>query len=282
MSEITTGAVPLSLIGAPLAIGSACVDAVYFAAKYCVDQHKKMLDEIEKGNERLKWLDKQTVSSPLQIMEEANRLQKMVSEHSLFYKMTKGISAAQKNILSGAIVMQHSPLKAYVPAILKVMAENENAFQVALKQGTKNLALDNFKFVNDIVKDAANATGFKDGTKILKQTESVTDTVFSDKFNRKFTAYCQLDKQMNPSLALDLEGFACDTNECSTKMDEIVNYLQAHGVPFSFKKVKHNQPTGVLRKILNKRSDDSNNKELGDYLHRGNNAITTKNKQKLP
>jgi len=280
MSEITTGAVPLSLIGAPLAIGSACVDAVYFAGKYCADQYQKMLEEIEKGNERLKWLDKQTVSSPAEMMEEAIRLQKMVSEHSLFNKMTSGISTARKNILSGAIVMQHSPLKAYVPQILKNMAETENAFQIALKQGTKNLAFDNFRYVNDIVKDAAKASGFSAEVKILKSTESVADIVFTDKLNRKLTAYCKLDRQLNPSLALDLEGFACDATECSTKMDEIVGYLQAHGVPFSFKKIKHNQPTGVLRNMLNKKNSGKIGEDIRDYLNGGNSAITFKNKQK--
>jgi hypothetical protein len=280
MSEITTGAVPLALIGAPLAIGSACVDAIYFAGKYCLDQYQKMLDEIEKGNERLKWLDKQTVSSPSEMMEEAIRLQKLVSEHSLFTKMTKGISATQRNVLAGAIATQHSPLKAYVPAILKNMAESENAFQIALKQGTKNLALDNFRYVNDIVKDAAKAAGFKGEVKTLKSTESVSDIVFTDGLNRKLTAYCKLDKNLNPSLALDLEGFACDAHECSTKMDEIVSYLQAHGVPFSFKRIRHNQPMGILRNVLNKKKVENNDKELKGYLQSGNSTATIKNKQK--
>ena len=145
MSEIITGAVSLSLIGAPLAIGAACVGAVYFAGKYCVKQYEKMINDIEKSNERLKWLDKQVISSPAQMMEEAIRLQKMVTTHSSFLKMTEGITDAQKDILSGAIVTQNSPLKAYVPTIMQNMPETGNAFETALKMGAKNLAVDNFK-----------------------------------------------------------------------------------------------------------------------------------------
>ena len=279
MSEITTGAVSLSLIGAPLAIGNACVGAAYFAGEYCVKQYEKMLADIESSNERLKWLDKQEISSPVQMAEEAMHLQKMVSGHSSFLSMTKNISDAQKAILAGAIATQNSPLKAYVPTLLQNLPENNNAFEDALKQGTKNLALDNFKYVNDVVKDAARATGFTGEVKILKQTGSITDIVFTDTHNRRFSAYCKLDKQLNPSLALDLEGFGCDTKECSTKMDEIIKYLQEHGVPFSFKRIRHNQPMGVLRNMLNKKSSEQKTKVLSDYLQGGDKVTTTQNKQ---
>ncbi len=281
MSEITTGAVSLSLIGAPLAVGAVCAGAIYFAGKYCVKQYEKMLDDIEKSNERLKWLDKQTISSPVQVQEEALRLHKMIKGHPSFLKMTDGINSIQKDILAGAIVTQNSPLKGYVPAILQTIPEKENAFEDALIKGTKNLALDNFKFVNTVVRDAAENAGFSINEKILKQTESLTDVVFSDSQNRKFTAYCKLDKQLNPSLALDLEGFDNNSDECSTKMNEIVKYLQEHGVPFSFKRIKHNQPMGVLRKVLNKNDIKDNNKNLHEYLTGGNTTISKETNRRL-
>ena len=281
MSEVTTGAVSLSLIGAPLAIGAACAGAVYFAGKYCVKQYEKMIADIEKSSERLKWLDKQVISSPAQMMEEALRLQKMVSTHSSFLKMTEGITDAQKDILSGAIVTQNSPLKAYVPAIMQKMPETGNAFETALRQGTKNLALDNFRFVNNAVCEAAKASGFTAEVKVLKKTESLTDIVFTDSQNRRFTAYCKLNKQMNPSLALDLEGFQSDSDACSHKMTEIVKYLQEHGVPFSYKRIKHNQPMGVLREILNKKEREDRNKDIQEYLKANSHLNTNNIKQKL-
>ncbi len=279
MSEITTGAVSLSLIGAPIKVGAACIDVALFAGRYCVKQYDKMLEEIEESNERLKWLDKQAISSPVQMAEEANRLQKMVSGHSSFLKMTEGMNDIQKNILAGTIATQKSPLFKYVPSLLQNLSENENAFETALKQGTKNLALDNLKFINNKINDAAKATGFTAKVKILKQTDSISDIVFVDKHNRRFTAYCKLDRQMNPSLALDLEGFLCDTNECSRKMDEIVKYLQENGVPFTYKRIKHNQPMGVLRKILNKSNTTKSTSEIKDYLQSKNNLNPAQNKQ---
>jgi hypothetical protein len=280
MSEITTGAVPLALIGAPLAMGAACMGAVYFAGKYCVQEFEKMMQEIEKSNERLKWLDNEVISSPAQMAEEALRLQKMVSVNNKFLLMTRSLSISQRGILAGSIATQNSPLKAYVPSILKNMPETENAFETALAQGTRKLSLDNFKFVNDIVQGAAKTAGFNIETKILKQSESLLDIVFTDKQNRRLSAYCKLDKQMNPSLALDLEGFDSNTDQCNVKMNEIVKYLREHGVPFTYKTIRHNQPKGVLRAIVNKKNKIEEQKKLTEYLKENINLSVTKIKQR--
>lgn len=268
MSEVTTGAVPLALIGAPLAAGAACIGAIYFAAKYCEKQYEKMLHEIEEADEKLKWLDNQQITSPVQMAEEAKRLQKMVSMNNVFSQMTQSMNTAQKEILAGAIATQNSPLKAYVSRLMDELPETQSSFDQALKQGTKNLAVDNFSFVNKIVKDAAVATGFVGVVKMLKQTNTVTDIVFSEIKNpaKKFTAYCKLDRNLNPSLALDLEGYGCETNECTNKMNEIVTYLQNHGVPFHFTRIKHNQPMGVLRKMLILKEEESKKDEIVKYL----------------
>lgn len=266
MSEISTGAVPLVLIGAPLAIGAACIGAIYFAGKYFVDEFEKRLKEIDQNNERLKWLDKQVISSPVQMAEEARRLQKMVSVDTKFLQMTLNLNVAQKNILAGCIATQNSPLKAYVPSILQQLPETANAFETALTKGTQKLALDNFKFVNSIVEGAARNTGFTKPVKILKQTGSLLDIVFTDDQNRRLSAYCKLDKQLNPSLALDLEGFNPNSDQCTTKMDEIVKYLQEHGVPFNYKIIRHNQPSGVLRSIMAQKEIEDEQKKIGSYL----------------
>jgi hypothetical protein len=266
MSELSTGAVPLVLIGAPLAIGAACIGAIYFAGKYLVDEFEKRLKEIDQNNERLKWLDKQVISSPAQMAEEAKRLQKMVSADNKFLQMTMNLNVAQKNILAGCIATQNSPLKAYVPSLLQNMPESVNAFETALAKGTLKLAMDNFKFVNSIVGDAARNTGFTKQVKILKQTGSLLDIVFTDDQNRRLSAYCKLDKQLNPSLALDLEGFDTHSGQCTTKMNEIVKYLQEHGVPFNYKRIRHNQPSGVLRSIVAQRTIEDEQKKMGGYL----------------
>ena len=96
MSEITTGAVPLSIIGAPLAIGAACLGAAYYAGKFCADQYDKMLEDIESTNKNLQWLDKQMVSSPKQMMDEAKRLQDMVSKSNAFHTMSNGMQQRKK------------------------------------------------------------------------------------------------------------------------------------------------------------------------------------------
>ena len=270
MSEMSTGTVALSVIVAPLAIGAALVvGAAYLANQYRIKHHEKFLKEIEESNNRLKWLDRKAISSPKQIAVEARELHTLVVNSKVFEHMTVGLTESQKESLAGAIVTEHSPLKFYVPSLLDKMQGSKDVFEVALRQGTKSLAMNNFNFVNNIVTQAALAAGFSNGTRILKQKQSVLDIVFSDRENRKFTAYCKLDKEMNPSLALDLEGFDCNSKECSSKMGEIIRYLQDHGVPFKYNRIRHNQPMGVLRKMLDKKSLQKQQEELKEYLQSG-------------
>jgi hypothetical protein len=280
MSEITTGTVSLSLIGLPLAIGAAVIGSIYFASKYCVKQHEKMLREIETTDARLKWLDKNLQISPKKITSEAKKIQDSITNNSIFKKATKGLSRTQKEILSGVMAVEHSPLRAYVPSLLEKLSNDRAPFEKALTQGMKNLALDNFSFVNKAIQNAAVATGFTSNTKILRKKSSVLDIVFTDKMGRKLAAYCKIDKQMNPSLALDLEGFECNNDECTLKMNEIVNYLQKNGIPFNYKRLKHSQPAGVLRNLLEKKAAIKRHKELINYLYGGNDNKKNNIKQK--
>lgn len=178
------------------------------------------------------------------------------------------------------IATQNSPLKAYIPNILEKMSGNIGSFQKALEIGTKELANDNFSYVTKIVKASAKETGFAKETKILKSNDSTLEVVFVDDKNRRFTAYCKLDKNLNPILALDLEGFACDDKECSLKMDEIVKYLQENGVPFEYKRLKHNQQQGVLRNVLNKLQINEDKKALTDYLQSPQNTTSNTNQHR--
>jgi hypothetical protein len=270
MSEVTTGAVALSLIGAPLAVGVACLGGCYFAAKFCVKQYEKMLVEIEKTDKRLKWLEKDMVTSPKRMAEEARILHNSVLQNSTFTHMCKGLTESQKSAMAGVIATQNSPLKAYVPSLLDKLSET-SSFQKTLEEGTKNLALDNFTFVNTVVRQAAAAVGFAGEMKILRQKGSLMDVIFTDHKNphKKLAAYCKLDRQLNPSLALDLEGFDSSTDECSQKMEALVKYLHEHGVPFTYKRLRHNQPMGILRKMIQrnaKREVNKANQSITDYL----------------
>lgn len=278
MSEITTGAVSLSAIGAPLAVGAACASAVNYAAKFCKNKYENLLQEIDATDERLKWVNAQVFSSPKQIEAEVKALQKIVLSTNAFHRMTREMDEAEKHSLSGVIATQNSPISCYLSPLLNEIPTTKADFNASLEQAVKNLAFDNLKFVNGIVKDAALASGFNKVIKILKQNERVLDIVFEDEKNRRFTAYCKLDKELNPSLALDLEGFACNNEECSIKMEKIVRYLQDHGVPFQYKRLRHNQPQGVLRTLLLKKEKQLN-MESDNYLQSADSLSQIKNKK---
>lgn len=66
---------------------------------------------------------------------------------------------------------------------------------------------------------------------------------------------------------------------CTLKMDEIIKYLNDQGIPFEYKKLKHNQPAGVLRKLLQKKSITPD-KSVSDYLTSTNQDYLNNNKIK--
>lgn len=279
MSEVTTGAVALSLIGAPVAVGAACVVAAGYAVKYCNEKYKDMLKDIQATDERLKWMNSQKFSSPAQLALEAKVLKEMVFKNELFSTMTTGMTVPQKEILATAIATENSPLKSFMPKHLTQMEVGKSLVKDAIKESTNDLAMHHFHKVADVVSDAAKATGFSSNIQVITKSKNVLDIVFTDTQDRKFTAYLKLDKELNPNLALDLEGFACDSDNCTLKMDEIIKYLNEHGVPFEYKKLKHNQPSGVLRKLIQKKKKTaSTNEEVADYLTSTSNNFSTKNK----
>ena len=285
MSEVTTGSVGLGfIVGAPVAIGAAGIVAAVYAAKYCKVQYDNMLKDIQSTDDRLKWLNNQNYSSPLEIARDAKRLQEIVFRNELFTQMTKGMKIGEKNILATAIATENSPLKSYIPKYLDDMGNANMSLEKVVENSTKDLAVSNFNHVNSIIKDAAQATGFSANIKVIKDSKNIFDIVFTDNKGRKFTAYTKINKELNPSIALDLEGFGNDANACSLKMNEIIKYLNEHGIPFKHKRLKHNQPSGILRKLLNKKKSNNKNKiknsnDLSDYLTGSNKNNNLKNKQ---
>jgi hypothetical protein len=279
MSEVTTGAVGLSLIGAPVAVGVACANAVAYTAKYCNEKYKDMLKDIQATDERLKWLNSQTFSSPVQLAQEAKVLQEMVYKNPLFSTMTTGLTIPQKEILATTIAIENSPIKSFIPEHLSQMEVGKSTIDEVLKNSVQDLAIHNFNKVADVVSEAAKVTGFSANAQVITKSKNVLDIVFTDAENRKFTAFIKLNKELNPSLALDLEGFACDANACTLKMDEIIKYLNDHGIPFEYKKLKHNQPAGVLRKLIQKKNTPVD-KSVAEYLTSTNQDFLTSNKLK--
>lgn len=117
-----------------------------------------------------------------------------------------------------------------MPKHLTQMEVGKSLVKDAIKESTNDLAMHHFHKVADVVSDAAKATGFSSNIQVITKSKNVLDIVFTDTQDRKFTAYLKLDKELNPNLALDLEGFACDSDNCTLKMDEIIKYLNEHGV----------------------------------------------------
>jgi hypothetical protein len=295
MSEVTTGAIALSLITSPAVIpvvvaGAAVVGGIY-AAKKLHENYDEMEKEIQITEKRLQWLNEQVTTSPIQVAEEAKQLEKIVQNNDLFKSTTVNLPVEDKSIIATMIATAKSPMKDYIPKYMDEIKAGTISIDNAIMNSAKDLAVSNMNFVSSVVSDAAKATGFNVNMDVISNNRNVYDVVFTDRFGRNLTAYLKLNKELNPSLALDLEGFNKNSsNECSKKMEEIVKYLTEHGVPFTPKKLKHNNPVGVLRnainkveptktyhKPVNKRTVDK--QELSDYLT-GNQGNLSSNKVK--
>ena len=281
MSEVTTGSVAISLIGAPIAVGAACVVAAEYAAKYCNNKYQDMLKDIQETDERLKWLNQQQCSSPEQIAKEVKKLRHMLLKNDKFEEMAIGLSIPEKNVMATAIAAENSPLKSHLPKYLKDIESGNTGLDEAIDKSKNDLAISNFNHLNEVLQETANASGFKAETKVIRQTNKLLDIVFTDQEGRKFTAYNRLNKDLNPSLALDLEGFGCDSDECSMKMNEIIAYLNEKGIPFEYKRLKHNQPEGMLRKMITKKRKKNNDKgKVEEYLNQSSNNQSNNQKNK--
>ncbi len=276
MSEVTTGSVALSILSLPVAAGAACISAAKTAYQYCKKKINQELDLIRESEKRLKWVNEQINQSPKSVMKEAKQLYKTVVNNRHFKEVTSGMSVYEKNLLASAIVTENSPIKSTITDAINEDKNKRLSFNNLIDLSAKKLAGENLKYVNKIVKEAAIHAGFDKGTIVVKKTGAVSDIIFTDNQGRKLTAYSKLNKEMNPSLAIDLEGFNSDSNACSIKMNEIVNYLNSKGIPFKYKRIKHNNPTGVLRKSISKK--DIKDASLYEYFQ--NSDITNNNLQK--
>jgi hypothetical protein len=121
-----------------------------------------------------------------------------------------------------------------------------------------------------LISETADNVGFSKSRKDLKETQDVFDSVFTDEKGRRLSAYCKLNAELNPVLAIDLEGFDPLTKECEIVMERIEKYFQTKGMNLDFNRKKHYQPQGILRQRLMKSTRVNNEKkiqkELGEYF----------------
>ncbi|MAM30295.1 MAG: hypothetical protein CMC13_14855 [Flavobacteriaceae bacterium] len=283
MSEVTTGSVqiPMQTIAPRMSLGERIVTTCKSIAQYYDDQYQKMLDDIQEEDDKIRRLNEQLASSPQEEAERMGTLKNLILSNPDFKNSTLKMPQAKKEVLATAMASQHSPLNAQVSKYLEQMDAGKMSFDKVLSQSKMDLAQTNMNHLQKVLQGAASHTGFTAGTNILKNNGRVNDVVFIDKQNRRFTAYTKLDKNLNSSLALDLEGFGCDSNECSQKMSEIIAYLNEKGIPFTYKRLKHNQPEGVIRKMLNtKRKWNKGTSKVDDYLSQSSNTLNNNQKRR--
>ena len=120
-----------------------------------------------------------------------------------------------------------------------------------------------------LLNQAAHAVGFTEHFEVVTHNNMVCDMVFTDGEGRHMTTYVKQEKDKNPTVIVDLEGFKPGSKECSKKMDAIIKYLTERGVVARAKRSIHNRPDGILRNKLKgkKTSSTQKNKAISEYLN---------------
>lgn len=258
MSEATTGTIEVSIETDNISENNVTTTEKLVEKSFSpeiVNRYKEMQAEIERTNEKLKWLNEQMFSSPQQIQFEVSELQLTIQQNPNFLDHTSELSVSQKELLSGLIATKNLPgnFKNYIlPVFTKDSELVKESFTNSIKVAVNNIASANFNRTIEIVKQAAIATGFNSGSNVLKNTPTEQNVVFANLIGQKFTAFCKISKNGNPIIALDLEGYSYDDQACSRTMDEIISYLTSHGLNLSYKRILHHQPQGVLRNLVSK------------------------------
>lgn len=256
MSELTTGTIniPATVIAAPISLASGCVNLLSVAAKYGVNKIQQLQREIEATEQRLKWIDRTDLVSPKAAAKAAREMHARILQMEQFNNVTSALSASTRFQVAAALVMEKSPLKGYVLAADVLKANEKTNFDRIFNIAADQMAIDRFAFVQQVLEQAAVNTGFIRKDK-LKTNTKVTDVAFTDEQGRVLSAYARIDASGNSKLALDLHGFDCNSDACTSKMAEIVAYLHKHGIPFEYKRLKHNQPQGILRNLLQSKTN---------------------------
>ncbi len=275
MSEVTTGAVIIEFLEDTK---DSIVCKSKSTAKLIDNKFKDLLDNIKANDYKINELDNLKFSSPKELEKQMKEMKDLITDNTLFKEKTKGLSLTEKETLTASMISENNPLKSFMPNYLEDVNKGSCSFETAVKKSTKDFAEHNINKVNSIVKDAANFAGFSSESKVIKNKDGILDIVFKDEQGRKLTTYSKLNKNLNPSLALDLEGFDTSTKACSIKMNKVITYLNEHGVPFKYKILKHNKLNGVLRKAINKKSNIENS-SISDYLK--DKGTTKQNKSRI-
>ena len=120
-----------------------------------------------------------------------------------------------------------------------------------------------------LLNQAAHAVGFTEHFEVVTHNNTVCDMVFTDGEGHHMTTYVKQEKDKNPTVIVDLEGFKPGSKECSKKMDAIIKYLTERGVVTRAKRSVHNRPDGILRKKLKgkKTSSTQQNEAISEYLN---------------
>lgn len=262
MSEITTGRVniPATIIAAPITAANMCVNLATVAVRSGIRQWQKMQQEVERAESRLRWAKSSDLASPKELAKTSKQLYNTVMQIPEFVKLTVALPEKDKIHLAASIVLEKNPARGYITEAMLNSANNSKQIMSMFDNAASSMATDKFKYVQNVVTDAAAYIGFAT-TEVLKSSDAVMDMTFTDQQGHKLTAYARKDNEGNTRLALDLHGFDCNSTQCSNVMQELVAYLHQHGVPFSYHRLKHNQPTGVLRRLQQNKQRDYLKKE---------------------
>ena len=189
-------------------------------------------------------------SSPLELEK---LVKKRVSEIKTLCSETL-VNKKDIEIAATAIAVENTDLKPFVKSILEKTTNNTIGSDDLIKKASERLSIESFDFVVQKLNKVAISTGFTISQTVLEKTDKRVAFLSVDKEGRKLVSFAKIDKTGEPVIALDLEGFECDTNSCKAKITEVIYELNSLGVPYNPSRTVHKSREGVLRNALKKKS----------------------------
>lgn len=239
---------------------------IFKSGKLLSNNVEELLHNLKKTHSGLSWNSEQATVSPIAIRDKANALKSSILKDKNFIIATSNFTRDEKKLFAQAIAIENSPVSKYAH---NTLAENKFIGDDIVQSSIASLADDNLKYVSDVTASVAEHVGFKTKVEVISKSDIASEIVYHGCNGKRLAVYVKLDKQLNPTMALDLEGYSTDTKECSEVMDKIVAYINLKGVPYDVKRRSHFNPNGVLRSVLRKKrksSVTSNQDSMATYF----------------
>lgn len=190
--------------------------------------------------------------TPLDFSQYASSVKNQIMADNTFLKKTANLTNDQQEKLAGLLASQGSPLGTFFAE--NITQNSGLSFNTILTNSTNQYASANYSATSQLLEKAAHQFGFTIPDVVRSSENSKVIVYQQPNSEKKLTVVVTKNTKTGASsMALDVHGYDCNSEECVDVMENIEMYLKENGLEFSFSKVRHRQPAGVLLHQMKKK-----------------------------